>query len=307
MDGSRSTNLKGFKTLKRGILSSTNTIFPAVSFFPNQEILSGYRNGGLYRIDRYVTAEIYVKQQKPTDSATYLQELSHYFQAMFDGHYDDWMFLNQDEEATVFSYSPLSIQYGSYGEKDKLIQYASIPMIFSSWEQAPEFNTSATIGEYDLRTIGHYLHDFMRTDAISQTQGKFFFSHAYPPIQVGAGVVVSTLENNQQSTRREAGRDNPLGRIDVLIWTKASPFEGALDLNLETVDILKDEIQCIPTMGGRCTHSYITNIQYGINQQAVLYASKIEVETWARKNAVQETIPTEPHTVFVEEENGSLV
>jgi hypothetical protein len=307
MDGSRSTNLKGLKTLKRGVLSATNTIFPAISFFPSQETLSGYRNGGLYRVDRSVNIELYVKQPKPTDSMEYLQELAHYVTDMFEESYDAWQFPNQDGEATIFSYSPLSIQYESLESRDQIIQSAVLPMVFSSWEQAPTFTTYNTITESDLRTIGEYVHDFMRTDAALGGKAKFFFSSAYPPIQVGQGVIVATIENVCDSTRREAGRLNPNSIIEIVVWTKASPFEGALDLNLEVVELIKDTIQANPNLNGKCSRSYFTNIQYGINQQAVLYASKLELETWSYKTMTQDTAPTEPHSVFIEDEDGSLV
>lgn len=307
MDGSRSTNLKGLKTLKRGVLSATNTIFPAVSFFPSQEVLSGYRNGGLYRVDRYVNIELYVKQPKPTDSMEYLQKLAHYFTSMFEESYDAWQFPNQDGEATVFSYNPLSIEYETIENRDQTIQSAVLPMVFSSWEQVPTFTIYPTITGADLRTIGEYVHDYMRTDATLGNKAKFFFSSAYPPIQVGQGVVVATIENTCDSTRREAGRLNPNSIIEIVVWTKASPFEGALDLNLEVVEMIKDLIQINQNMAGKCSRSYFTNIQYGINQQAVLYASKLELETWSYKTMTQDSVPVEPHSVFIEDENGSLV
>jgi hypothetical protein len=95
--------------------------------------------------------------------------------------------------------------------------------------------------------------------------------------------------------------------MDIIVWTKATPFEGSLDLNLETVEKIKDVIQATPTMGNRCTNSYITNIQYGVNNKSNLYTSRIQVETWARQTLPQETTPTEPHDVFVEQSNVSLV
>lgn len=306
MDGGRSTALKGLKTLKRGVLSNTNTIFPAIAFFPIQEVLYGYRNGGLYRVDRYVNIELYVKQQKVTDSGLYLQELCQDVTDMFDTYYDDWQLENEDEEATVFSFEPSSIQYETTTGNDSVIQGAVMPFTFSSWEQAPTFTVGTTILDgytsenAKLKSIGEYLYTQMKNDS-TLTNVKFHFSHATPPTLVGQGVVTSVIENSVEATRREAGRNNPNGQLDVLVWTKASPFEGTLDLNLETVEKLKDVIQAIPTMGNRCTHSFITNIQYGVNTQSNLYTSRIQVETWARQTLATETTPTEPHYTFIED------
>jgi len=297
MDGSNSTNLKSVNTIKRGVLSNTNTIYPAISFVPLNEVIGGYRNGGLYRVDRNVNIEVYVKLQRVEDTSKHIQEVCHYVKNMFDGDAEDWHFDNPDEDQTVFSFSPGAIQYEMLTGRDQLIQRATLPYTFSSWEQAPTFTTSSTIGEYDLRSIGEYLYTTLKADS-SLSSVKFFFSHSFPPITVGSGVVVSVLENLLESNRREAGRDNPTGYIDVLIWTKASPFEGSLDLNLETVELIKDVIQEDQNFGGRCYRSYINQVQYGINEQASLYASRIMLDTWAYKAITQETT-TASSGVFV--------
>lgn len=297
MDGTISTNLKGLKTLKRGLLSATNTIFPAITFIPQSETIGGYRNGGIYRVDRDVNIEIFVKLNKVGDTATYLQELAHYVKNMFDSYYDDWNFEDNSGNATVFSFSPGSIQYEVTDGADSIIQAAILPYTFSSWEQAPTFIVNSTITEYDFRSIGEFVHDTLREDT-TLTQVKFFFSHATPPTQVGQGVIVSTLENRVDSNRREAGRDNPNGYLDILVWTKASPFEGTLDLNLEIVEKIKDVIQENQNMGGRCYRSYISGVDYGVNQQDVLYASRIRVETWAYKNLPTQVIATETGTYY---------
>lgn len=285
MDGTVSTNLKGLKTIKRGLLSATNTIFPAITFIPQSETLYGYRNGGLYRVDRNINIELFVKQQKVGDTATYLQELAHYVKDMFDS-YNDWKF-ESSGNATVFSFSPGSIEYEVTDGADSIIQVAVLPYTFSSWEQAPAFTVSSTVTESTLKSIGEYLYDTLKDD--SGNKAKFYFNHATPPVQVGQGIVASVIENRSESNRRESGRDNPNGYLDILVWTKASPFEGALDLNLETVEQIKDVIQENQNMGGKCYSSYISSIQYGINQQAVLYASRIQVETWS-----YDTLPVEP-------------
>jgi hypothetical protein len=287
MDGSNSTNLKSVNTLKRGILSNANTIYPAISFIPIQEELKGYRNGGLYRVDRYTNIEVYVKLQRVEDTSKHLQEVCHYIKGMFEDDASDWQFPNSDEDATVFSYSPGAIQYEVISGRDQLIQRATLPYTFSSWEETPTFTTSSTIGQYDLRSIGEYLYTQLKADT-TLSEVKFFFSHSFPPITVGSGVVVSVLENLLESNRREAGRDNPTGYLDTMVWTKASPFEGSLDLNLETVELIKDVVQADQHFGGRCFRSYIDRILFGINEQASLYSSRIMIDTWAYKNITQE-------------------
>ncbi len=298
--GGRTQNLAGLKTIKIGLLSPQNTIYPALSLIPKFETLYGYRNGGSYRVDRSVDIELYVKLGRVEETGKYLQELCHHTKNMFDSNWEDWRMPNDDGDYTVWNYSPGTINYDIVSDRDILFQRASLPYVFSSWEQAPTFTTSSTIGQYDLRTIGEYIHSILLANS-TLSSVKMFYNHATPPIMVGNGVVLSVLENVWESNRRETGRDNPTGYIDILIWTKASPFVGALDLNLETVELVKDVVQADQHMGGKCYRSYISSVQYGINVDLALYVSRIMVETWAYKNTTQETADTEPHSAFVEE------
>lgn len=297
-NGGRSTNLSAIKTVKIGMLSPANTIFPAITFIPRSERLGGYRNGGVYRVDRQVDIEVYVKLGKVEDSGKHIQETCHHVKNMFD-NYDDWRMPNDDEDDTVWTYSPGTISYDIISDRDTLFQRALLPYTFTSWEQAPTFTTSSTIGQYDLRTIGEYVYSSLLADS-TLTNVKMFYSHAAPPVTVGNGIVLSVLENVWESNRREAGRDNPTGYTDVLIWTKASPFVGSLDLNLETVEKVKDVIQADQHMGGRCYNSYISSVQYGVNTDLALYVSRVMLETWSYKNTYQPTVPTEPHEVSID-------
>ncbi len=296
--GGRSTNLSTIKTVKIGILSPANTIFPAVSFMPKTEQLGGYRNGGSYKVARAVDIEVYVKLGKVEDTGKHIQETCHYLKAMFDD-YDDWKFPNDDGEDTVWTYSPGYIAYDIVSDRDTLFQRAVLPYTFTSWEQAPTFTLSSTIGSYDLKNIGEYIYGILKADT-TLSDVKMFYSHASPPITVGNGIVLSVLENVWESNRREAGRDNPTGYIDILVWTKASPHISSLDLNLETVEKVKDIIQADQHMGGRCFNSYINSVQFGVNTDLALYVSRIMVETWSYKDTYQETSPTEPHEAFVD-------
>ena len=110
-------------------------------------------------------------------------------------------------------------------------------------------------------------------------KAKFFYSHSYPPIKVGDGVVVSVIENVDERNRREAGRGNPQGQIDILVWTKASPYEGSLDLNLDTLEEIKTVLQRDQHLGGRCFSTQIERIEYGLNAEARLYTSRLSFIT----------------------------
>jgi len=280
-NGVKSTNIYGIRTFKIGLLSD-NTVFPALTIIPIAENLSGYRNGGIYRVDREINIEVYVKLGDITSSSKYIQEICHYLLDMFydDDYPDNYKFLNSSDEATVFSFEPGRIEYQTYGERDQLFQRAIIPLVFSSWEAAPTFTKTATITDTDLRSIGEYIYALLRDDS-SLSKIKFFYSHGNPPIKVGAGVVASVLENVDQRTRRETGRDNPTGLIDVIVWSKASPFEGALDLNLEQIELIKDVLQEDQNLGGRVYRSNIDRIEYGINFESMLYVSRIMFNTYA--------------------------
>jgi hypothetical protein len=289
MDGGKSTNLKGLKTLKRGILSP-NTIYPAIVFLPISEQLNGYRNGGVYKVDRTVNIELWTKLGRVDDTSKFLQELCHFTYDMlqFDTSFpDNWKFPNGDEDATVFFMNPGAINYETISGADSLLQRATLLFTFSSWEQAPTFTIRSTIVDTDLRNIGEYVHDILKADS-SLDSVKFFYSHSSPPIQVGNGVVVSVKENVDEHNRRESGRDNPTGYIDVIVWTKASPYEGTLDLNLETIEKIKDVLQADQQLGGKAYRSYVDRVIYGVNYDSMLYTSVLKFNTWAYKKMPSE-------------------
>lgn len=279
-NGTMAVTLKGMKTFKLGILGS-NTVFPAVAITPRFETHGGYRNGGQFRADRAIDFNVYVKSSTPKGSGKQLQEFCHAIKEMFydESNPDNYKFNNGSDD-TVFSFSPGAIEYNVVEDRGSFLQTAILPFIFSSWETAPTFTKFSTITDTDLRTIGEWIHSTLEADN-SLSKVKFFYAHSAPPIKVGNGCVVSVLENSELSTRRESGRDNPTGIIDLMTWTKASPFEGSLELNLGVVELIKDVLQKNQNLGGKAYRSNIDQILFGINQEAFLYSSRIVFNTWA--------------------------
>jgi len=183
-------------------------------------------------------------------------------------------------DSTVFHFDPGRIEYGNYQVEDQFIQRAVIPMMFSSWEATPSRTIGTTITDTDVRSIGEYIYDVLRADS-NLNMVKFFYSHNEPPIRVGESSVVSVLENVDERTRRETGRDNPTGYIDILVWTKLSPHESYLDFNLETVELVKDSLQAIPTLGNRCYMSHFERCDFGVNANLLLYVSRLKFLTYS--------------------------
>ena len=273
--------IAGIKTFKLGIFGGT-IIYPAIQLMPIYELHGGARSGRQYRVDRLIEASIYVKMSDIKSSSIHLQELS---QALLDIFYDtsnpnNYKMTNGDGDDTVWHFSPGSIDYDRFTEGTTIIQMASIPITFTSWETMPSPTLSSSITDTDLRGIGEYIYGQLEA-AAGLNEVKFFYNHAFPPVKVGKGAVVTVMEISDERTRRETGRDNPFGYIDIVVWTKGSPYQDYLNYNLDIVEDLKDVVQALPHMGGKTWFSQIERINFGYVDELSLYASQLMLRTQA--------------------------
>jgi len=76
----------------------------------------------LYRVDRHVNIDVFIKLQRVEDTGKHTQEICHYIKGMFEDDYDDWKFENEDEDDTVFNISPGLIQYEATMARNQIIQ-----------------------------------------------------------------------------------------------------------------------------------------------------------------------------------------
>jgi len=270
--------LKGVQTFKRGMLGK-NTVFPAISVVPKTEVIDGIRSGGRYKVHREIDIEVVVRLLNIQDTGKYTQELC---QSIMDMFFDNSHSDNYEMSDLCFSFDLGQIRYESFeGDRGKFLQKGTIPMTFKSWETIPTVTNYSTITETDTRNIGEHIYSILEADNLL-SKVKFFYSHSFPPIRIGSGIAVCVLETVDEKTRRETSRDNPLGYYDIMVWTKASPHEGSLDLNLETVETIKDVLQKDVFMGGKVSNSRIDRINFGINHSLQLYGSQIRFITQGR-------------------------
>jgi len=282
-NGSKGTNLKMVRTFKKGIINE-KAVLPAIILFPITEIHRGIRSGGVYRVDRNIDFHIVSKMANLRDSNKFIEELSQtVLNIFYDTNYPNNYQLPVEDEETIFHFEPGSIEYQNFAERDELFQRAIIPMTFSSWEQVPTTTLSKTIDSTNLSSISSYLRD-MLDDSQALRNVKVFNNFSFPPVNVGNGAVITIIENVDERNRRETGRDNPAGYIDIFVWTKATPYEPILDFNIDTLENVKDVLQADPNLGGRCYMSNIEKIDFGVNSELMLYLSKVRFNTYTYRN-----------------------
>lgn len=273
-DGTLGTALKGIKTYKIGVLGQT-IIYPVLDIQPRFETYGGMRSGRVHRIDRNIDFLIYTKSLKLQDTTNQVRELAEAVVEMFyDVSNPNNYKLTSDSTDYVFSFSPGQIQYQVQEEGDQQLQRALVPFVFSSWETGPTVTNYPTITDTGMKTLSEYIYAQLKA-ASTLTKVKFDYAHMTPTIQVGDGVVICVVDNYDERTRRETGRDNPNYFIDIVVWTKASPYEGTLEYNMDIVELVKDVLQSNPQLGGKAYNSKIDRIEYGINEDMFLYGSRI--------------------------------
>jgi|GEM_PF-7132237 hypothetical protein len=279
-NGTKGTSLNYIKTWKIGVIPP-KAVYPMVAFVPRYETYGGYRNGGIYRVNRYVDIEVYSLNTTMINTGTIQSICTNTLEMFYDvAQPNNYKMLNDVSEPTVFHFEPGRIEYGNQMIEDQRIQRATIPMIFSSWEATPTTTVGTAVNDTSVKSIGEFIYETLKAET-NLKSSKMLYSHNYPPFTIGEGNVISVLENVDERNRRETGRDNPTGYIDIFVWSKLSPHESYLDLNMDVVENIKDALQAIPTLGNRAYRSHFERVDYGVNMQALLYVSRLKFMTYS--------------------------
>ena len=281
-DGTYGTTLKGLNTFKRGILSTTNTIFPSVSISPIREVLEGIRSGGYYYTGREILVEVICKHSNARSGIQYAQDFAKDIRDIFyDTNYpDNWKIPDGAGDDTISSFTINEQRSGEAPWVRGNVQFVSMVFNFRSNETTPTRTVVNTITQSAYGTVGEKIKDLLKAGVTA----KFYYAHSVPPVK-GQGVNITIMETpGMIMDQREAGRDSETWRFDISVWSRLSPYDGALDLNLETVESVKDILQTNPQLDGLVFNSAIESIDFGVNKKINMYGATFSFVAHGYKN-----------------------
>lgn len=286
-NGNKGTSLSAVRTLKRGLISS-QTVFPALVFVPVRERTIKIFSGGKYKVARDINVVLYSKLARPRDAMEQVMELAESWKEIFrDTDNEDNFQLKDNTRPTTYSYDFGQAEFGEIGDFDKavVLQQAIIPMVFKSDEYFPTETIETVLSEESPKDFGARVYDAVKSYA-ELSYVKFAYKHTTPPIPVARGVAVTVMPDTERQEFIYTGQNNVTRMTDIYVWSKASPFEDMLDVNLDTVEKVKDVLQTNLQWDGYAWNSRINIIDYGVNEALLLYGSRLEFMAESR-----ETIP----------------
>ncbi len=284
-NGQIGSTLTPFKTFKRGILSP-NTVFPAIAFLPLGETITKIYSGGKYSIKRDVNVTIVTKSAIARDSLEQAMDLSNKWKNIFrDTTYpNNFLLADDSSRPTTYDYSIGQITYGEVEDNQKasLLQEVTIPVSFWSREYFPTEEIATTLSEESSKDAGIRIFEGL-TEYSTLSNVKFFYKTTMPPIPVDRGIVITVMPDQETHEWIETGHSNITRNIDIFVWTKASPFEEMLEMNLITMERVKDYLQTNLQWGGYAKNSAIEGIRFGLVEESLLYNTQIDLRIEARE------------------------
>jgi hypothetical protein len=171
-NGTKGTLMNIIKTWKKGIVPP-KPVYPMIAFVPRYEIYHTPKSGGVYRVDRYIDIEVYVMIRSQNDMGKVLQTIStNVLEMFYDTFYPDNYKLTTDSVDLTFHFDSGRIGYLTFALENQMIQKATIPMMFSSWESAPAYVKATSIADTSVKSIGEYLYTTLAAN-INLNQVKF--------------------------------------------------------------------------------------------------------------------------------------
>ncbi|MFX0181975.1 MAG: hypothetical protein ACFE95_02735 [Candidatus Hodarchaeota archaeon] len=275
-DGTKDTSLSDVRTYKRGILG-VNTVYPAITAFPIREVIVQRRSGHVQVVERTVNTEIYIKGYSSESSE---RSLLDYEEKIRNVYYDssnpnNYQIPNADTNAGVWNFEIERYQFSN--DDQDVIQGLVIPIKYYSLEDAQGYTISAQIEE-ETKDIGDQFRTVFKADS-DLSNVMFFYNNTIPPVPITSGSALCIKERFSDDSHRELGRDTEKREFHIYTWTKLSPYEGSLDLHLDTVEAVKNTLHENTMWGGRSYCSYIVRIEHGINAQKLMYGSEFTYVT----------------------------
>ena len=271
-NGSKGTTLSNIKTYKRGVISSTNTVYPVLICMPIREVIIQRRSDHTQIVERTVNVEIYTKSYSPESSERVILDYEDKIRSIFyDSSYPNNYKLTEDDgRNTVINFE--IERYELLNDDQDVVQGLIVPIKYYSLEDANSYTISAQ-SESTTKDIGDQFRTVFKADS-DLANVKFFFNNTIPPIPITSGSAICIKERSDLYRRYELGRDTETREFHIYVWTKLSPYEGSLDFHLDTVENLKNTLHENTMWSGRSYYSYIDRIEHGINAQKMMYGSE---------------------------------
>lgn len=241
-------------TYKRGILPPIPA-YPAIAILPEEEVIRYMFTGGLYRSDKSVSIEIYVKSASREYARNKSSEL---LDAVRDIIQSD-IYLNRYVKDTAIS----DEVYGIDVTMGSTFIYASSMKLKCSTRES--FPSSRTI-EYNVSnsTISNFVDTvvniFKAKSALSSIQMWIKWSTGnigrFPAIEFNVGSI--------SRDRSFLGAEDVTIPLEINLYCKAGAKEQLLNRALDYSETIKEVIHENPTWNGICYKSSISSITYDI-------------------------------------------
>jgi len=229
-NGSKGTTLSNIKTYKRGVISSTNTVYPVLICMPIREVIIQRRSDHTQIVERTVNVEIYTKSYSPESSERVILDYEDKIRSIFyDSSYPNNYKLTEDDgRNTVINFE--IERYELLNDDQDVVQGLIVPIKYYSLEDVSSYEI-LTQSESTTLDIGDQFRTVFKADS-DLSNVKFFFNNTIPPIPITSGSAICIKERFSEDRHAWLGRDDEKREFHIYLWTKLSPYEGSLDLHL---------------------------------------------------------------------------
>lgn len=263
----QNTTLSAVKTYQRGVVGP-KAVFPILAMLPTSEEHIHRRSNGRYKVRRNIDIEIYAKE---LDSQFGFNRSSEIVSAIKDIFQDNHT-INDNVYKSNWELQETgdSITYGN-----RQIQRAMLSLSCISTETMPTRVIEQTVEsdvspellvETILNTIQGQKGSYTNLNRVHT-----FTDSVTKPIAVYPAVFVGIPVGTRQQER--PGSDDFQSNVEVHVITKLVTKEKSLNNNLAIVEDVKDLLQVNYMFGGKCENSIISEINYEIEDEDLLYTS----------------------------------
>ena len=265
--------LSQIKTWKSGLFSRKKLYYPALTVLPVAETYPVEKTGGQYNVQRDIAIEVWnrdVNREKAElEVRTIMGDI---VEIVRDRHI--YLARAEDGRDTVFNFTLGRIQFFEKDEEiGTNIARARLPIGMISREWRPfdyKDGDTSSMHEPDPGEILALMFNVFKSESRNgrlQRNG-IKENHIYIGTDVpfgGLGVYLSMNEIEETRNNTWAGADsNDLG-FDIHVWSPGLPEHKYLNMNLKTVESVKDILQERHKWNGRAMSSDILRIDFGID------------------------------------------
>lgn len=222
----QTTTLSNVKTFKKGVLPPI-PVYPAIAFFPSREILTGYQNAGVHRVDLEIDIEVYTKNLKTQDAVRDALDIINAVKDIAKSK-KEWPY---NSENTCYD---TGIGNETLGEpipyRNAVIQRAVLPIVCRTKATLPAQLSSATGQQTTSKDLMDTIFSTLSSDA-NLNAIKTKVKGTIPPVPAFPALAV--LEDTERHPRETAGFDLPTRTFSIAIFDKLLDKEPLLDRLLD--------------------------------------------------------------------------